>query len=83
MINNLPIELIDIIYQFDGRYRSQYNTCIKEIDDIYDIRLLNLSVLNSNNLNFRTREWVTIHSPVHKYILWKCKTTKKKFIIMK
>jgi hypothetical protein len=73
MIHTMPIEIEDIIYQFDGRYRRQYDVCIKEIKRIYENRLLNLSLLRNNYQN-TVQEW--INTPIHKHILWKCKTSK-------
>ena len=32
MFNKLPDELIQLIYEFDGTYRTQYRKCMKEIE---------------------------------------------------
>ncbi len=41
-INELPEELISIIYDFDGRYKSNFNVCIYELYTyIYSNRVMN------------------------------------------
>jgi len=41
-INELPEELISIIYDFDGRYKNNFNVCIYELyTHIYSNRVLN------------------------------------------
>ena len=41
-IQNLPDELISIIYEFDGRYINNFNVCMYELyTHIYNQRLMN------------------------------------------
>ena len=41
-MNNLPEELVSIIYDYDGRYKMKYNLCMYEVYTyIYNNNLVN------------------------------------------
>ena len=34
-LHNLPIEIVDYIWTFDGRHLTNFNNCISELNDIF------------------------------------------------
>lgn len=76
-INLLPCQLINSIYEYDGRYRALYSLCIHEIRCAYLEREKKLIMLR-NEVRYReyVRSWITHYSSFYQYFLYKYKKTK-------
>lgn len=57
-MDHLPYELVEIIYDFDGRYKINYRRCIDEINRSIRQWNITLNVLkNVINLPQKTQIW--------------------------
>ncbi len=69
-MNNLPIELIDIIYEYDGRVKKAYSDCLQEIKMIAKQWVMTLSVLKGiNHLPIHSKIWLSKCQHFHHFII--------------
>ena len=78
LIDKLPIEVVEIIYEYDGRYSKQYSVCVKDIDNAFKDLQINISMLRKE-VRFReyVRSWLHHYSSFHSFILTRNKQRKK------
>jgi hypothetical protein len=74
-MNNLPVELIDYIWSFEGSKEKKYSDCINELNENIQRynKLVNISISNSLSYWFSNK----YYNNEHKYLLFKLRERRK------
>lgn len=78
-MNNLPSEVIDIIYEYDGRVKKAYFDCVKELQYIAKQWTITVSILQGVvNLPPHSKVWLSKCQYFH-YFMFDYFRKKRKF----
>lgn len=68
-MNKLPSDIVDIIYEFDGRVKKAYSDCLKELQYVAKQWTMTVSILQGVvNLPIHSKIWLSKCRDFHHFM---------------